>query len=127
MKISEMNTGRAFECMARMAPHVVEIMSDPQLAKAKQRIMSARDGASNEAGAAGATGMTAGDLMTAVYPLLMDTHREAMLNIAAALGGKTLEEVREQPLGETMELMREGFTGELFDMFPIVMRMVLSA
>ena len=104
-KISEMNTERAFECMARMAPHAAELVSDPQLAKLKKRLLSQQS--------------QVWDFMAEAYPLVLDKHREAMLSIAAALSGKTADEVREQPLGGTAALMREGFTGELFRFFAV--------
>ena len=82
-------------------------MSDPQVAEARKKLL--------EKGAQ----TTNGDVMATVYPLLMDKHRGAVCGMIAAMSGKTADEVRAQPLGETMTVIRAGFTGELFRFFAV--------
>ena len=114
MKLSDMTTEKAFACMARMVPHVAQIMSDPAVAEAKQKLIAMDDE------------LTGGDVMLAIYPLLMRDHCEAVCGIVAALSDKTLEEVKAQPFEETLAAIREGFTEELFSFFPFAVRLVRS-
>lgn len=115
MKLSEMNTEKAFECMARMTPYVAQIMSDPAVAEAKRKL--------HDKGGE----LTNGDVMLGLYPLLMRDHSEALCGIVAAMEGRTLDEVKAQPYKKTFAAIRAGFTQELFDFFPFAVRLVLSA
>ena len=112
MKLSKMSTDKAFECMARMVPHVVEIVSDPNVAEAKKRLTDK------------GSELTNGDFMLEIYPLLMRDHHGALCGIVAAMEGKTPEEVMAQPYTETFAAIKAGFTKELFDFFPFAMRLV---
>ena len=114
MNISQMSTEKAFECMVRMVPYVVEIMSDPAVAEAKAKLKE-KDGE-----------LTGGDFMLAMYPLLMRDHAEALCGIVAAMSEKTPDEVKAQPLGETLAALGAGITKELFDFFPFAVRLVAS-
>ena len=115
MNISEMSTEKAFECMARMVPYVVEIENDPNVAEAKRKL---QDKGSE---------LTNGDFMLDIYPLLMRDHSEALCGIVAAMSDKTVDEVRTQPWKETFAAIKAGFTKELFDFFPFAMRLVANA
>ena len=115
MKLSEMNTEKAFACMARMVPYVAEIMGDPNVAEAKRKL-------GEKAGE-----LTNGDFMAAIYPLLMRDHGEALCGIVAAMDDRTVEEVKAQPYKKTLAAIRADFTRELFDFFPFAVRLVRSA
>ena len=113
MKISQMPTEQAFECMVRMVPHVAAIASDEKIIAAR-RSLREKDGA------------TAADFMLSVYPILLGEHADALCGIVSAMSGKTEEQVRAQPLEETFAAIREGFTKELLDFFPFAVRLVAS-
>lgn len=115
MNISEMSTEKAFECMARMVPYVVEIENDPNVVEAKRKL-------TDKAGE-----LTNGDFMLDIYPLLMRDHREALCGIVAAMEDKTIDEVKSQPWKETFAAIKAGFTKELFDFFPFAVRLVANA
>ena len=114
MKLSDMTTEKAFACMARMVPHVAEIVGDPAVTEAKRKLH-------DKAGE-----LTNGDFMLAIYPLLMRDHCEAVCGIVAAMSEKTVEEVKAQPFEETLAAIREGFTEELFSFFPFAVRLAYS-
>ena len=115
MKLSDMSTEKAFECMARMVPYVVEIENDPAIAEAKRK-MTEKSGE-----------VTNGDFMLEIYPLLMRDHLDALCGIIAAMEGKTAGEVKAQPYKETFAAIKAGFTKELFDFFPFAVRLVANA
>lgn len=111
MSISQMSTDKAFECMARMVPYVVEIAGDPKLVEAKKEL--AEKGGE----------LAYSDFMLAVYPMLLCEHKDALYGIVAAMSDKTVDEVKRQPSGETFSVMRENSTKELFDFFPFAVRL----
>ena len=115
MTISDMSTEKAFECMARMVPYVVEIENDPNVAEAKRRLQDKGGDLTN------------GDFMQDIYPLLMRDHRHALCGIVAAMEDKTIDEVKAQPWKETFTAIKAGFTKELFDFFPFALRLVVNA
>ena len=55
--------------------------------------------------------------MLAVYPMLQCDHKDALYGIVAALSGKTVDEVKEQPSGEMLSAIRENSTKEQFGFF----------
>ena len=114
MSISQMSTDKAFECMARMVPYVVEILGDPKLAEVKKRFDEKGDELTN------------GDFMLEAYPLLLRDHREALYGIVAAMSDKSMAEVKDQSFAETFNIIREGFTKELFDFFPFARRLAAN-
>lgn len=116
MKLSEMSSARAFECMARMVPHVAAIERDPEVAAARQRML---DRGLEEA--------TMGDVIDAVMPVILERHAEAVFGIVGALEGKTPAQIAGQPCAKTIAAMREGLTQEFFDFLSFASRLVMSA
>ena len=114
MKIYEMSTERALECMTKIVPHMVEIVSDPQVAEVKKMLLEKGAQATNS------------DVMEAIYPLLMDKHRDAVCGMIAAMSDKTVDEVKKQPWQESFAQIKAGFANELFDVFPYAVRLFFS-
>ena len=114
MKLSDMTTEKAFACMARMVPHVAEIVGDPAVAEAKRKLH-------DKAGE-----LTNGDFMLAIYPLLMHDHCEAVCGIVAAMSEKTLEEVKARPYKKTLAAIMTGFAEDFFDFLPVAVRLAYS-
>ena len=69
MRISEMTTEQAFECMARMVPYVTEIERDQEVVNVKEKL---REAAKQEDG-----DLTTGDVIEATMPLILEKHRNA--------------------------------------------------
>ena len=82
-----MKTELAFDMMTTILPDVAEIVNDPKLAQAKTQ--------------ARAQGKSFKQAMTELLPLFLQDHRESVLRIFAAVQGKTVEDVKEQPFRQT--------------------------
>lgn len=54
--------------------------------------------------------------LVTMKPLLKE-HQDDLFALAAALVGKTLEDVQQQPLLQTLREVREAWSGELHDFF----------
>lgn len=116
MKLSDMTTAQAFECMARMAPHVAAIERDPEVAAARARLIER-----------GREEATLGEIIDEVTPVILDRHREAVYGLVGALEGKAPGEIAAQPFGATARAMRAGMTQEFFDFLSFASRLVMSA
>ena len=103
MRISEMSTERAFACMARMVPYAAGgLCAQPVSRERGGESRLPREAVTARAAA-----------LLGIEPGSAGGH-SPVLGIVAALSGKTLDEVRAQPLGETMAVIRTDFDGELF-------------
>lgn len=114
MNISEMNTDKAFECMARMVPYVAEIERDPEIAAAKEALREKGD-------------VSTGDVIEAVMPMMLGKHQKAMFGILGALEDKTPEEIAQQPYAATIAAIKGDMTKDFFDFLPFAYRLVLNA
>ena len=114
MKLSEMNTEKAFACMAHMVPYVAEIVGDPNVAEAKKKLIDRGDE------------LTGADAIQIIYPALMRDHSEALCGIVAAMEDRTVEEVKAQPLEETLTAIRAGVAEDFFDFLPVATQLAYS-
>ena len=115
MKLSEMNTELGFDLMEKLLPDVSEILSDESVKKMKLDFR--KDGG----------GISVGAGMGAVLPLFLGKYRENMYRIAAAISEKGTEEIKRQPVGETLAALQNGMTEEMLSFFASCLRMVMSA
>lgn len=61
------------------------------------------------------------DFLLKIIPLLLGKHREYVYRILSIIDGKSVEEIREQPLGSTLNNIRALWTdGEFRAFFPSV-------
>ena len=119
MRISEMTTEQAFECMARMVPYVTEIERDQEVVNVKEKL---REAAKQEDG-----DLTTGDVIEAAMPLILGKHRNAFFGILGALEGKKPEEIAKQPYAQTVAAVKADLTKEFFDFLPSAARLVSNA
>lgn len=106
MKLSEMSTRKAAECMAIMIDAVGRITKD---AKVKTVI--------EEAALAQRAYEQKLRIMTGLPPVLLREHLEDTAQIVATLMNKTTKEVLEQPISQTVQDIRNSLDGELLDFF----------
>ena len=108
-----MKTELAFDMMTQILPDVAEIVNDPKLAAAKTQ--------------ARAQGKSFKQAMTELLPLFLQDHRESVMRIFAAVQGKTVEDVKEQPFRQTtIETVAEVME-EVMLFFGFCLRMAMHA
>ena len=115
MNSNGMSTEVGFDLMERILPDVAEIMSDEDVKRLKEQIRTED-----------AQGSVKGVFMPTMA-LFLGKHREAVYRIAAAVSGKTVEETRNQPMGDTIEALQAGFTDDMIRFFGLCLRMVMTA
>lgn len=108
-----MKTELAFEVMCNVLPDVAEIINDPELEKAQKNAKALKK--------------TFKQAMTELLPFFLNKHRGAVLNIFAAVQGKTLEEVKEQPFTETTIVTVTKAMEEIMLFFAFCLRMAMHA
>ena len=103
-KLTEMNTDELLDVYCRIAPALEEITQGKRWAEIAE---AGKD-------------LTVKTMLTRVLPIILADHREAFYTILAAMNGKTAEEIKAQPMPETMRdltaLMQEDF-GDFFAQF----------
>lgn len=110
MKISEMSTEQGFDVMQKLTPYVNEIVTDEEVAKIAAEFREKKNTVES---------------MNRLFPLMMQNHREALYGMVAAVSGKTVEQVRKQPLGKTKEGFQEAMSDDVFDFFILFLRMAV--
>ena len=110
MKISDMPTDQGFDVMQRLTPYVNEIIGDEEVTKIAEEFREKKNALSS---------------MNRLFPLMLERHRDALYGMVAAVGGKTVEEVRSQPLGQTKEGFQEAMSDDVFDFFILFLRMAV--
>lgn len=116
MKIREMPTDRAFECMARMVPFFTEIGRDPKVVEAKRKLIDI-----------GKDDATMTDVIDAVMPVILTRHRETLYGVLALIGDRKPEEIASQPYEETVAMIRGDLNKEFFDFLSFASRLVMNA
>lgn len=112
----EMDTEKAFECMAKLVPYVTEIERDAEVIEAKKRLTDPNN-----------TETRNSDVMEAVLPLMLQKHREAVFAIVGIVMDKTAEEVSKQPWKVTLGVLKSGAMNDLYDFFPFAVQLVAHA
>lgn len=115
MKLSEMATETGFDTMEKLLPDVADILSDDAVKEIK-------NGVEKENGK-----IVVSAVFAPVMRLFLGKHREAMYGLVATLCGKTPEDVKKQPLSETVATLRDGVSDEMLTFFASCLRMVMSA
>lgn len=113
MKLSEMTTEQAFDVMVRIEPHLAAILGDEEVVKRKRAM---KDGEH-----------TGADMLRGLFPLMLQKHGDDLIEIVAALSGKTTAQVRTQSIADTREVISDNFIQEMFDFFTLSLRMVAHA
>lgn len=111
---SVLSTEMGFELMEKLLPHVAAILSDEELTDAKTAIRAEET-------------FHVGRAFDNLMPLFLGKHREHVLAMAAVISGKTLEEVKAQPLHDTVTALRQNITGDMMIFFGSCLRVAMSA
>lgn len=106
MKLSEMSTRQAAECMADMVGAIGRIVKDAKVKEAFEKAVIAKKPYEQKL-----------LLATELPPLLLRRHLNDTAKIVSVLMGKTPEEVLDQPIRQTIEDIVNSLDGELFDFF----------
>ena len=100
MKISNMNTTDGFEMMKKLVPATAKILENVEISNAKAILKGKDSGA---------------EIAAKITPILIRDHLDDVVQLVAVLQGSTVEEVKSQPIGETVETLSEGV--KLFSSF----------
>ena len=106
MKLSEMPTRKAAECMVDLAAPFAVIAKNPVVKE------YAKKSAHKEANID-----LLSDAVAVMLPVFLRDHFAETVKILAILTGKTAEEISDQSLKVTISDVRESFDGELIDFF----------
>lgn len=109
-----MNTEMGFELMEKMLPHMSAIISDDEVVDVKKLVR--KDDT-----------IRVGVAMDKILPLFLGKHREHMYAIAAIMADKTAEEVKQQPITDTINAIKDGVNSGIMDFFVCCLRMAMSA
>lgn len=94
----------AFDKIEKMLPYLSEILTDADGKALMDSIRKDKD-------------QSAGQVMGAILPLFVTTHREAVFGIVAALKDITTEEAKQLDLKELSAAMRDNFVGDVLLFF----------
>jgi len=108
MKISQMTTAQAADVLVRLAEPASSIIHDEGVMKMIETL--ANDNAISPL-------KFIADHVTMVVTVLLKDHRSDVFEIVAALAGKTVDEVAEQRITETIKDVRDSWDGDLVDFF----------
>lgn len=113
MRISEMTTDQMADVLCIAAPCIANIMSDENLAKVlKSKLEEGGSYSRAEIMAFGA------NKLAEIVPLVLKDHRHDLYTILAALNGKTVEEISNQGIFDTINQVKEILEDkELLDFF----------
>lgn len=109
MKISEMSTRQAAECLCKISAPLGRIGEDEAVI---EQLKEFGEKAKGQAVLTLVTGMA-----SKFVPLLLDTHYEDTVEILAAMTGKTAVEIGEQSVLVTLKDARESVDKDLIDFF----------
>lgn len=110
MKLSEMTTAQLVRTLCALTGPVCRIAEDEQAQLALEELL--------EAGLSRLPVLKAWSLiLEKLSPLLLHDHAEDVWEIAGALLGKSPEQIRAQPAGETLAALRASWDGALIDFF----------
>lgn len=107
-----MNTETGFDLMLDFLPIASEILEDAEIKVAKEQLM--KDAGSSS------------ELAKDILPILLKNKRDAVMQLVSVVSGKTLEQVKAQPISETVKILRESV--RLYaDFFPAALHLVALA
>lgn len=106
-----MNTVESFDMMEKLLPDIVELLADPAIAEFKETARNER--------------VKSSEVIAGLLPVFITKHRNATLRIIAEVSGKTVDEVKKQPLADTIEDFK--FSDEVYSFFGSCLRLVLRA
>lgn len=112
MKLSELSTDRSADVLCELAPYIGSITDDREFVKTIGKVVTA-DEPMNQYGN---YAMIAGRIIESI-PLLLKKHRADVYGILSVMNERSVKEIAEQKLIETMRQVRELFDDEVFEDF----------
>ena len=106
MKLSEMNTQKAAACLAELALPIAVLAKNPAV---KQYIDKAKN---NEA-----TISLAIDAFASLLPVFLRDHYQEMIKVLSILTEKSVKEIDEQTMKQTLADIKDVFDGDLQSFF----------
>ena len=113
MKQLELNTEKGFDLMEKILPEVANILEDDDIKDVRSGIVRENDKISVRKN------------FLPVMSLFVGKRRESVIRIVAAVKGKSVEEVKEQPINETIEDFQQCMCEEMMVFFAACLRMVM--
>jgi hypothetical protein len=109
MKISEMTNDQACDCLIRMTPAVTSILDDKETVDAMLKAYA--EGRSKP------LYQMIGDILPKFVPFCLKTHKRDLYEIIGALTFKSVKEVGNMNLLETMKVLKESVDEDLIGFF----------
>lgn len=106
MKLSALNTDRALDVLCELTPYVSSIVSDETIIKLIGTVLNL-DGLNAYGVAFGFLGR-----VSEITPILLKNHRADVYGILSIMNEKSVEDVSDQPVIETLMQIREVFQDE---------------
>lgn len=106
-------TGIALDEMAAMLPHMETLLHSVDYRALKERVQ--REGAN----------LTVSDIMGDAFSAVAVKNRPSLYGIVAAVTGKTVEEIDEMPVEETLEAFRGAMGSQVLDFFSFCARLAV--
>lgn len=107
MKISQMTTNQAADVLIRISVPASNIMHDSETMEVLEKLANGNDSPLS----------FIADNIVPVTSVLLKNHREDVYEVVAALSGKTIDEIGNQKITETIKDIKEGWDGDLVDFF----------
>ncbi len=108
MKLSELTTDRALDVLCELTPHIYSITSDKNIVDSVSKVVRADLDNTSLYGQY----MIIADRVVEVLPLLLKNHRADVYGILSVLNEKPVDEIRAQPVRDTIRQAREAFRDE---------------
>lgn len=107
MKLSQLGTDKALDVLCELAPPINDIITDPEIVATIGKVVNPGEKLTKYGGYA----LIAGRIGE-VIPLLLKTHRSDVYKILCILNDKSMDELAEQPVMETIRQIQEAFRDE---------------
>ena len=109
MKFSEMNTDQMAKALVMIAEPVAAIAKDEKVIAVMKEMGKPRRGQPPI--------MIYADMISGLVPAILGTHKTEVYTIIAAMTGKTIQDVSEQPGLETVNQIREFLDADFVSFF----------
>lgn len=111
MRLSEISTDRALDVLCEVSVYIGNIATDEALTDELKKHM-------NTSGMSKAEIMKAGaEKISAIAPIVLKSHKNDVLGILAAVNEKTVDELKQQNVMNTMKMVKELVQDEEFISF----------
>lgn len=108
MKISQMTTNQAADALVKISAYASNILDDKDM-------MELIKGTAKKGQKDASNGWSM--ILTKLVPLCLQTHRNDLFSIVAALDDKTVEEIGDMKLIDTLNILKDSVDKELLDFF----------